>query len=408
MNFKLLLSTSFIALSLASAAQDAGKTFAITGDINGSFNWRNIRQVDLNSGKTTGTVLDAVAATKWQMNYPEAAKGATPTAKFPTETMVAAAAYDKKHNKLFFAPMRVADLRWIDLSAKGDATQFYSVENTTLKALNLNDEASQLTRMDIGADGNGYAVSNDANHLIRFTTGKKTVITDLGNIIDAESNAGVSVHNKCTSWGGDMIADAYGKLYIITAAHHVFEINVETRIATHLGVISNLPANYTTNGAAVSDDGNIIVSSANMYESFYKFNLKDLAAVKMEGSDKYNASDLANGNLLYQKEADAKNKFTITTPPITSDIVNTDSKVYPNPVTGNEFKVLIDGQKAGSYNLVVTDLSGKVILNRTVNVAFKSQVETVKITNVLGKGMYFVKVTDAAKQVILSEKIIVQ
>ncbi len=408
MNFKLLLSTSFIALSLASAAQDAGKTFAITGDINGSFNWRNIRQVDLNSGKTTGTVLDAVAATKWQMNYPEAAKGVTPAAKFPTETMVAAAAYDKKHNKLFFAPMRVADLRWIDLSAKGDATQFYSVSNDALKGLNLNDEASQLTRMDIGADGNGYAVSNDANHLIRFTTGKKTVITDLGNIIDAESNAGVSVHNKCTSWGGDMIADAYGKLYIITAAHHVFEINVETRIATHLGVISNLPVNYTTNGAAVSDDGNIIVSSANMYESFYKFNLKDLAAVKMEGSDKYNASDLANGNLLYQKEADAKNKFTIPTPPITSDIVNTDSKVYPNPVTGNEFKVLIDGQKAGSYNLVVTDLSGKVILNRAVNVAFKSQVETVKITNVLGKGMYFVKVTDAAKQVILSEKIIVQ
>jgi hypothetical protein len=408
MNFKLLLSTSFIALSLASTAQDAGKTFAITGDINGSFNWRNIRQVDLNSGKTTGTVLDAVAATKWQMNYPEAAKGATQTAKFPTETMVAAAAYDKKHNKLFFAPMRVADLRWIDLSAKGDATQFYSVENTTLKGLNLNDEASQLTRMDIGADGNGYAVSNDANHLIRFTTGKKTVITDLGNIIDAESNAGVSVHNKCTSWGGDMIADAYGKLYIITAAHHVFEINVETRIATHLGVISNLPGNYTTNGAAVSDDGSIIVSSANMYESFYKFNLKDLAAVKMEGSDKYNASDLANGNLLYQKEADAKNKFTITTPPITSDIVNTDSKVYPNPVTGNEFKVLIDGQKAGTYNLVVTDLSGKVIMNRTVNVAFKSQVETVKITNVLGKGMYFVKVTDGAKQVVLSEKIIVQ
>jgi ribosomal protein S8E len=408
MNFKLLLSTSFIALSLASTAQDAGKTFAITGDINGSFNWRNIRQVDLNSGKTTGTVLDAVAATKWQMNYPEAAKGATQTAKFPTETMVAAAAYDKKHNKLFFAPMKVADLRWIDLSAKGDATQFYSVENTTLKGLNLNDEASQLTRMDIGADGNGYAVSNDANHLIRFTTGKKTVITDLGNIIDAESNAGVSVHNKCTSWGGDMIADAYGKLYIITAAHHVFEINVETRIATHLGVISNLPANYTTNGAAVSDDGSIIVSSANMYESFYKFNLKDLAAVKMEGSDKYNASDLANGNLLYQKEADAKNKFTITTPPITSDIVNTDSKVYPNPVTGNEFKVLIDGQKAGTYSLVVTDLSGKVIMNRIVNVAFKSQVETVKITNVLGKGMYFVKVTDAAKQVVLSEKIIVQ
>ena len=38
------------------------------------------------------------------------------------------------------------------------------------------------------ADGNGYAITNDGNHLIRFTTGKKTVITDFGNLIDAETN----------------------------------------------------------------------------------------------------------------------------------------------------------------------------------------------------------------------------
>lgn len=408
MNCKLLLSFSFIALNFAASAQDAGRTFAITGDLNGSFNWRNIRQVDLSTGKTTKTVLDAVAATKWQMNYPEAAKGLAQPNKYPTETMVAAAAYDKKHDKLFFAPMRVADLRWIDLSAKGDATQFYSIENSVLKALNMNDEANHITRMDIGADGNGYAVTNDANHLIRFTTGKKTTITDLGNIIDAETNKTVSVHNKCTSWGGDMIADAYGKLYIITAAHQVFEINVESRIATHLGAITNLPANYTTNGAAVGDDGSIVVSSANTYEGFYKFSLKDLVASKMEGSDKYNASDLANGNLLYQKEADAKNKFTVNNTPVVNEVVNTDSKVYPNPVTGNEFRVLIDGQKAGKYNLVVTDLSGKLILARTVNISYKSQTELVRINNVLGKGMYFVKVTDANQQIIISEKIVVQ
>lgn len=407
MNVKILLSSSFIALSFAAAAQDAAKTYAITGDVNGSFNWRNIRQVDLASGKTTGTILDAAAATKWQMNYPQAAKGVATPNKFPTETMVAAAAYDKKHDKLFFAPMRVADLRWIDLSAKGDATQFYSVENTVLKSLDMNDEANHITRMDIGADGNGYAVTNDANHLIRFTTGKKPSITDLGNIIDADGNSGISIHNKCTSWGGDMIADAYGKLYIITAAHQVFEINVDTRIAKHLGAISNLPANYTTNGAAVADDGSIIVSSANTYETFYKFNLKDLAAVKMEGADKYNASDLANGNLLYQKEADAQNKY-VPAVAVTPDVVNTDSKVYPNPVTGNEFRVLIDGQKAGRYNLVVTDLSGKVILTRVVNVTYKSQTELVTINNVLGKGMYFVKVTDSNQQSIISEKIIVQ
>jgi hypothetical protein len=403
MNFKLLLSTSLIALSFTSVAQNAAKTFVITGDVNNGFNWRNIRQVDISNGKTAKTILSPES--KWQLNGATAdALKAQPNA-FPTATMVAAAAYDKRHDKLFFAPMRINELRWMDVSAKGDNQQFYSVENTALKGLDLNDEANHITRMDIAADGNGYAVTNDANHLIRFTTGKKTVITDLGNIIDAESNKGVSIHNKCTSWGGDMIADAYGKLYIISASHNVFSLDIDSRIATHLGTIGGLPANYTTNGAAVDDDGNIVVSSANAFDGFYKFNLKDLTATAVAGSEKFTASDLANSNLLLQKEKDAADKFT---PIVTPVVVATDAKVYPNPVTGNEFNVLLDNQKAGNYIIVLSDLSGRNILSREVNVFSKAQVANVKITTALSKGMYFVKVIDAAKQVVLSEKIVVQ
>ncbi|MBK7433937.1 MAG: T9SS type A sorting domain-containing protein [Chitinophagaceae bacterium] len=263
--------------------------------------------------------------------------------------------------------------------------------------------------MVIGADGYGYAISNDANHLIRFTTGKKAVITDLGNLVDAESNKGISIHNKCTSWGGDMIADAFNKLYIITANHYVFSVDVDSRVATLMGTITGLPAQYSTNGAAVDNDGNIVVSSANTFEGYYKFKLSDLAAVKIEGSDKtYNASDLANGNFLFQKEADARNKFNVNPalPPV--EFVSTDSKVFPNPVTGNEFKVLLDGQKPGAYTIIVTDLSGKNILNRSVNYSGKAQVETVKVDRLLGKGMYFVKVTGAGNEVIFTEKIMVQ
>ena len=51
------------------------------------------------------------------------------------------------------------------------------------------------------------------------------MITDLGNIVDAGSNNGISVHNQCSSWGGDMVADASGKLILFTAAHQVFEID---------------------------------------------------------------------------------------------------------------------------------------------------------------------------------------
>jgi hypothetical protein len=421
MNFKTLLSTSFMLTSLTGLAQDA-KTFAITGDGTGDFKWMSIRQVDLSSGKVTAAIFQREKTAYVLANAATKAAATTQTIKFetngvaafaqiadaPTVTMVAAAAYDKRHDKLFFTPMRIGELRWLDVGAQGETAKFYAEKNQLLNTADLSDEANHITRMDIAADGNGYAITNDANHLIRFTTGKKTVITDLGNLIDAESNkGGITIHNKCTSWGGDMIADAYGKLYVISANHQVFKVDIDSRIATHIGAITGLPANYTTNGAAVDADDYIVVSSANSFEGFYKFKLADLAAVKIESSDKaYSASDLANGNLLFQKEADAKRVFGIT--PLQPTAINTDARIFPNPVTANEFRVLFDGQKAGQYTVALTDLSGRAIMTKKISVSSKVQTETVRISSAVAQGMYLVKVTDASNQMVFTERIVVQ
>ena len=423
MNIKLLLSTTLIATSFTALAQDAGKTYAITGNGNGDFMWMNIRQVDISSGKyvqdiyqkdkTSFVLLDA--DTKKPVENTMVASPVNPNVNYafgnlPTASMVAAAAYDKNHDKLFFTPMRIGELRWLDFGAKGDAQKYYTLRSPLLKDVDLlADESNHITRMVIGADGYGYAITNDANHFYRFTTGKKVTITDLGNLIDAESNKGISVHNKCSSWGGDMVADAYNKLYMITANHNVFTVDVDTRTATLIGTITGLPGNFSTNGAAVDNDGSIVVSSANSFEGYYKFKLADFAAVRIEGSDKmYNASDLANGNLLLQKEADAAKKFDITETRIITPVLNTDAHVFPNPVTNNEFKILFDGQKAGQYNVVLTDLSGKSIMSKVVTVSVKGQVETVRINSTIGKGMYMVKVTDSDNKFIFTERIVVQ
>ena len=78
MNYKILLSASFIALCFSATAQDAAKTFAITGNGNGDFQWMNIRQVDITSGKlvkdvyqnnkTSFVLMDA--ATKKEVTIP--------------------------------------------------------------------------------------------------------------------------------------------------------------------------------------------------------------------------------------------------------------------------------------------------------------------------------------------------
>jgi len=408
MNLKLLLSTTLISASLVSAAQDANRTFAITGDGNGDFMWMNIRQVDINTGKI---VQDVYQRNKTAFVFADAdTKKALGTSAQPTETMVAAAAYDKNQNKLFFTPMRIGELRWLDLGAKGDAPKFYTVKSALLNsAESIRDEAKNFTRMVIGADGNGYALTNDANRLVRFTTGKKVTITDLGNLIDDESNKTISIHNQCSSWGGDMIADAYNKLYVISANHYVFSVDIETRIAKYIGYIGGLPANYSTNGAAVDKDGAIVVASANTFAGYYKFTLTDFNAKKIEGSDMvYNASDLANGNLLYQKEADAAKNFGTADLKAVVPVITNEAHIFPNPVTASEFKISFDGQAAGRYNVAITDLSGKPVMNRVVTVSGKTQIETIPLNRTFAKGMYMVKVTDANNKFIFTERIVVQ
>ena len=409
MNFKFLLSTAFIATSFTAMAQDAGKTFAITGDGNHDFMWMNIRQVDITSGKIVQDIYQREKTAFVMMDAGSKTKSLVQQG--PTETMVAAAAYDKNQNKLFFTPMRVGELRWLDLNAKGDAQKYYTVTSSLLNSNTaIQDEANHFTRMVIAADGNGYALNNDGSRLVKFTTGKKVTITDLGPVVDDESNKSISVKNKCTSWGGDMIADAYNKLYIISANHYVFVLDVETRVAKQIGYITGLPANYSTNGAAVDKDGNIVVASANTFAGYYKFSLKDFVATFIEGSDMvYNASDLANGNLLYQKEADAAKTYAVADFKPVVPVLTNEAHIFPNPVTNNEFNIYFEGQVAGKYNVTITDLSGKPLMNRVIIVgSAKTQVETVPLNRSMAKGMYMVKVTDANNKFIFTERIIVQ
>lgn len=406
MNIKLLLSTTFIAASFTVSAQDAAKTFAITGDGNHDYMWMNIRQVDITSGKIVQDVYQR-EKTSFVMTNADS-KSQSMAGQKPTETMVAAAAYDKNQNKLFFTPMRIGELRWLDLNAKGDAQKYYTVTSSLLNTNEaLMDEANHFTRMVIAADGNGYAMTNDGSRLVRFTTGKKVTITDLGAVIDDESNKTISIKNKCTSWGGDMIADAYNKLYIISANHYVFSLDIDTRVAKQIGYITGLPANYSTNGAAVDNDGNVVVASANTFAGYYRFSLKDFVATFIEGSDMvYNASDLANGNLLYQKEVDAARTFADFKPVV--PVLTNGAHIFPNPVTTSEFNIYFDGNDAGRYNVVITDLSGKPLMSRTVNVNAKLQVIAVPLNRNIAKGMYMVKVTDAANKFIFTERIVVQ
>jgi hypothetical protein len=381
MNIKILLLSAFTVISFFAKAQD--ETYAITGNSSHDSLWRNIHTVDPSTGKFTRNIQTAGSS-----------------------DLVAATAFDKKHGKLFFCTLYTGELKWVNLNDNTLQLTETILQNQHFSTTNnIYDQSDNVTRMCIGANGNGYAISNDANHLYTFTT-SNTVITDLGNLTDDAANGSVSVHNQCTSWGGDIIADAFGKIYLITANHYVFNIDVTTKIATLLGTISGLPGDFSTNGAAVDATGDVLVASAIGKEGFYKVDFANLSATKIQSADSsYQVSDLASSNLLYQNTANTTTSSTLEATALTTQAV--DSKIYPNPITGMSFSILLNEQKAGKYTILLTDLQGTTIQSSSVTLPAGSQTATVNLTTKPAQGMYIVKVTDETGATVLLDKVVV-
>lgn len=408
MKRKTVLTLFLFSSSLLSMAQQSNKAYAVTGQAKGNFNWTDIREIDMTTGQATKVLFENEKMKNGEIKVGlEVSKDYNADDNSIAGSGIAACAFDKRTNRLYFSPMFSGDINYLDLNAK--TPHFVINKNPLLGRPNDGglSEENHLTRMTIGADGNGYAITNDGNHIIRFTTGKKITITDLGNLVDAQSNNSVSIHNKCSSWGGDMIADAYGKLYLFTATHNVFTVDLNSRIATYMGTVKNLTGTFTVNGAAVDKDDNILLSSANTFEGFYKVNMKDLSATKINTTGQvFNASDLANGNLLYEEEA-RKNLGSASLAERDVVIGNDLISVYPNPVTNSQFRVIFDNTKAGKYNVALTDVQGRVIMNKLVYVKYSNQSEQMLLKQKPAGGMYLIKVTDENKKSIFSDKIVI-
>jgi len=389
------------ALFTHKASAQTNKAFAVTSENKGGYVWNVIREIDLSSGEVLRTLYNP--STDKNVTF-EGAAGSKLSASYTSNTAtvngVAAAAYDAKQNRLYYAPMWGNDLRYFDLNS-GELKVVINTDNNFSTGPRV-DESNVVTRMAFASDGNGYALTNDGKQLIRFTTDAKPSITNLGELIDSKKNNGISVHNQCTSWGGDMIGDAFGNLYLFTYRNNVFKINVQTRIAEHIGIIKNLPAAFTTNGAVVDANGDIVVSSATSPDNYYRVNLSTLQATAIDKKDQtvFNASDLANGNLAYQKA---------TTPVIKMNEVrgNDVISVYPNPAISQVFTVQFEKVPAGAYQVQLTDANGRQVISKSVNVV-GVQNEKINLPKAVSAGLYLIKVTNNEGKAVYNDKIVVQ
>jgi hypothetical protein len=396
--------------AVSAQAQNDRFAYAITDLTKDGSGWNVVRKLDLSSGEYSNVLFNGIqpgatvydAATKKVLvQQPDARYGTS--LQLPFSTGVAAAAYDKKHNRLYYTPMFIDQLRYIDLKTM----QVYYVTGQAFTGLgNLhNDEGKCITRMVIGPDGDGYAISNDANTFIKFTTGKKTEVTQLGALVDDPSNKNISVHNRCTSFGGDMIADDKGNLFIFSARNNVFKVSIDNKVATHLAAVQGLPATFTINGAAVDADGNLLVSSAVDASAWYVVNPHSWEASVYSSTGAFRASDLANSNFLQSGNRPKPTIETITRP--VSDYSNL-IKVYPNPVVTDQFSMQFDKVPAGDYTMELTDVMGRVVARKKITITTESQVELISLKSSNAKGVYLVKLADNNLKGVFEQKILVQ
>ncbi len=377
--------------------------FAVTAQDKGTFNWNVLREIDLSTGEVIRTLYDPAVNT--QVKFKAVAGGDLKTASVtgpPTGVGVAAVAYDAVHRRLYFTDMRRNELMYFDL-ATADLNVVVD-DNPSFNTGNKFDEANVVTRMAFASDGYGYATTNDGRSLIRFSTGQKPVITNLGEIKDGKKNGTISIHSKSTSWGGDMVGDTYGNLYVITYRNYVFKINPKSKIADYVGQIKGIPAEFTTNGMAVNADGDVIVTSAVTTDNYYKVNMSSLeATVFRKKEDKvFNSSDLANGNFLFQKTNPSLDF-------VANDVMgNKIITISPNPSTDGTFTVRFNKVRFGKYNIALVSAEGKNVLTRSLNISVAGQVERISLPKASASGMYFIKLIGNSKETIYEHKVLVQ
>jgi peptidoglycan hydrolase-like protein with peptidoglycan-binding domain len=371
---------AFVALTLffnSAQSQPDRFSYAVTAINKGGSEWIALRKLDTRTGEFGSTLLKM------------------------TDSSVAAIAYDRKANRIYYVPMNKDQLRYVDLStmtANGVMGQSFSrAGNYAFQA------ANPITRLVIAPDDYGYTITNDGNHLIRFTTTGTPILTDLGDLVDDPLNKEMTVHNPCANAGGDMIADDAGNLYLISASNRVFKVNTKTRMATFMATISGLPQPFTTNGAAVDDNGKLIVSGSMYTKGYFIVDPSTWNALPSPANLQiYGSADLANSNVLLTKTPGAAVLVINKSPEKPNKI-----KVFPDPVLYDEVNIQLNELPPGNYTIQLTNVLGRKILQQKAIITSSTQTEIMYIPSYTAQGFYYIHILNEKNIVVGTQKLAV-
>ena len=409
--------------SASFAQQASSKTFFVSSDPGDPLSYTNFVTKDIRSGgalkKLFGADNSFATRKSGFMTYQHFARTTNKNQVADNPVLsgsVACLAYDARSNRLFYVPQQVSELRYMDM--KESTPSFTCLESQSFHLLHGKDDvANQISRMTIGADGFGYALSNDGEHLIRFSTQGNPVIQDLGVLVDNPKNP-VLVRSSCTSWGGDIVGAADGSLYLISMRNHIFHISLPNKQCDYVGMVKDLPEEFTSNGASVDENGALLISCGTSYgknfSPLYQVDMATLKATPVTNNlaDLGNVSDMASSNLLFQRPDQKK---TTGSDPAFNQTSEADMEqlavisIFPNPVTHEKFQIKTSNlTQKGDYRMLLLDIHGNKIMEAKMAVHTKNSSQSFSFPARNAKGVYVVQIMDAFNRSVFSQQLIVE
>lgn len=376
-------------------AQKQTDLIAVTDDTPNGKSWVSLRTVQSLNQQARLLISNS-------SNKPEAASSGSATISKALCSGSAAIGFDGTTNRIFYITAIKGDLRYFDTKNGNSVNQVANLYTSIAPGLDVQNgpenQAFIFTRMAMSADGFMYALTNNGKIFIRFNPAKPESIESLGPVSGFE-NANELAGEQ--SWGGDMIADTKGNLIVFSAKGHVFRVNITARQANLIGQLQDMPEQFVVSGAAVQEDGSILISSTG--GAVRSAILHSLDLLKLTPSLAHNLS-FNSGDLASAYQYPTAGTKAIVTP----DATKGGFAIGPNPVVNGRFQLsLTDGLPEGNYQIELVSLSGNRVYGNTRYLSAGKFSNTLQVQNIPA-GMYLVKLYNTQHKTSHSQKVVFQ
>jgi uncharacterized repeat protein (TIGR01451 family) len=343
-----------------------------------------ISSVNISSGARLTTVFNGISINNYYANT---------NTRMPIGsrllTDASAIAFDNATQRIYFVNNSTAaaqELYYVSLTTSpvkaykfSSATSYYPTTST--------GAGYNITRMTWSPFGVGYALTDNGQELIRFSVNGSNVptFTNLGPILDLNSSQ-PSVANET---GGDICADYFGNLFLITNSGKLYTIMMDEDIpvAVYEFTPTGLPTDKN-HSLTIGPDGKMVVSGA--YQNAFRIEMALHTATSITGGSTTNvftSGDYASCYYPQMPGRKAVTKSAAEKPNTQEAIMKAAVRVSPNPFVNNlNLQVALPAAETVKIRLI--DMYGRTVYATTEKLSSGVNTLNLNIPGSLGRGIY--------------------